>query len=740
MAESYLIFGDNEHTITGDDILELTVNRSNSLMLDQMSSDVCEALVICATDYLDNLPYGTKVSIVRDVATQDVMYLSKVTKIKPNQYKLEMTSFFGILESEMFYGGYYTGDEFQDVVESIIQTNGLDPTTTDHADVLAQITYDDGVAELPVFGWIRVTSKREALHQVLFSRGISMKRGSGGAITFSIVYDTDPVTISENDTYENGNVKFLPNVSDVEVEEHTYTDDANIQISVLFENRQATELGKTYIAVYNCDSPVLRKVTVSGLTVVYQNCNAAVVTGMGYISGYPSVHSTTMIKEQIRQTKGDTQTIRDCTMITIANSAYILDRIKNYYLTAETEVNTSIVRGDERTGSHVSVINSFGERVSGFITEMKETYSGIVKAACKIVTGYHPIAPEEGYNHSVVLSGSGGWVVPASVYLKDEPKVKVVLVGGGTGGYSGLAGKSGQRGSWAENGYGGAGGEGGRGGQGGKIYEFEIENPDSTLYFACGSGGSGGAQTTSTTTSNVGSSGTDTTLTDGETTYSSSSGDRNDSGVINFLTGMQYGLNHYNSRTGEYWRFFADGGYGGSHSGYGVDRSPYTFDLTSTPPTYGRTTYYGGGVGNRATGRWYYAAAQTPYLVSTVYGGSGGGAAAGNDGSKGGNASARHADWDQSAGEGGNGGKGADATLIPPKPSEMKPTGFLPWDDGGFGDGGLGGFGGGGGGAGGSATSFTYNGLHGFNPGYGGSGGKGGQGGSGGDGCILIYY
>ena len=281
MADNYLVIGENEHTITGNDILELTVNRSNSLMLDQMSSDMCEALVICELDYIDDLPYGTKISIIRDVAVQDVMYLSKVTKIKPNQYKLEMTSFFGILEAEMFYGGYYTGEEFQDVVESIIQTNGLDPTTTDHADVLEQITYDEGVAELPVYGWIKVTSKREALHQVLFSRGISMKRGSGGAITFSIMYDTDPTTISEDDTYENGNVKFLPNVSDIEVEEHTYTDDANIQISVLFENRQATELGKTYIAVYNCDSPVLRNVTVSGLTIVYRNCNAAIVTCVG---------------------------------------------------------------------------------------------------------------------------------------------------------------------------------------------------------------------------------------------------------------------------------------------------------------------------------------------------------------------------------------------------------------------------------------------------------------------------
>jgi len=746
MAESYLVFGDNEHTITGDDILELTINRSNSLMLDQMSSDMCEAMVICETSYLDELPYGTKVSIIRDIAIQDVMYVSKVTKIKPNQYKLEITSFFGILETEMFYGGFYTGEEFKDVVESIIQTNGLDPTTTDHADVLAQITYDEGVAELPVYGWIKVVSKREALHQVLFSRGISMKRGSSGAITFSVVYDTDPSIIPENDTYENGNVKFLPNVSDVEIEEHTYTDDANQEIKVLFENRQATELGKTYIAVYNCDSPVLRSVTVSGLTVVYQNCNAAVVTGMGYISGYPSVHSTTMIKEQIRQTKGDTQTIRDCTMITIANSAYILDRIKNYYLTAETEVNTSIVRGDQRTGSHVSVINSFGERVTGFITEMKETYSGIVKAACKVITGYHPVVPEEGYNHSVVLSGSGGWIVPASVFLKDEPKVKIALVGGGTGGDSGKAGKSGEKGVSDGEGRGGTGGAGGDGGIGGKIYEFEIENPSATLYYACGSGGSGGAQTTSTSTSNTGSAGSDTTLTDGETTYSSASGDRDDFGVTNFLTGVQYGLNYKTGRTGIAFKNKAHGGKGGSESGEysssGEYVYGYAFDLTPGYPTYNQQIWYGGYQGSDKYVYWWFN--EGNYFVCHGAGGSGGGAAVGANGENGTRARTGQG-TDQYHGTStpvvvsGEGGVGATPPNAPPKPNEAKLTGFLPWDDGGFGNGGFGGYGGGGGGGGGYASTLYMDGRAGANA-SGGNGGKGGAGGSGGDGCIIVYY
>lgn len=743
MVENYILVNDGEHTITGDDIITLTVTRSNSLMLEEMSSDSCEATVINSSGILDDLAYGTKMQIVRDIAVQDTFYLSKVTRLNRDQYKLEMTSFFGILDNEIFYGGYYTGETFQSVVESIIQTNGLDTTTTDHADVLAQIEYDDGIEDLPVYGWIKVVSKREALHQVLFSRGVSMKRTSTGAIRFSLIYDTDPTIISEDRIYENSDLNYLPSVSDLEVEEHTYTDDARIdKPNVLFENREATSVGKTYVAVFNCDSPVLRPIQAHGLNVIYQNCNAAEVTGIGYINGFPSVHSTTIIKEQISETKGDTVSIKDCTMITLANSAYVMDRLRSYYLTAKTKLTTGIVRLDERTGMPVSVVNAFGERVSGFITKMQETYSGIVKADCEIITDYHPVVPEIEYSHSVVLSGSGGWVVPESVFLKDEPKIKVILIGGGTGGYSGLAGENGVKGypdgeSTVSS---GKPGDGGNGGQGGKIYEFEIANPSQTLYYSCGTGGNGGSATSSTTTQNAGTDGTDSQITDSGTTYSSSSGERISGGVINPLTGMQYGQSHYNSRFGNNWKFHAAGAYGGIWNSEGTYTTAYDFDFTTSPPTYELVEYDGGSVGRTAYAKWHYTGAQSPYYVSFPQGGCGGGAAAGSNGGNGGNASGGTAGYMSVAGVGGKGGSGANATLVPPKPNDMKRAGFLPWDDGGFGDGGLGGYGGGGGGQGGEASDFSYQGFRGFYGGDGGSGGKGGVGGSGGDGCVLIYY
>lgn len=742
MVENTIIIGDNEYTFTGADILQLTTSRSTSILLDEMVSDVCEAVVVSNSDYIDSLGYGTRVGILRDAAVQDVFYLTKVTRIKKNQYKLDMTSFLGILESEMFYGGYYTGESFQNVIESIIQTNGLNPNTTDHADMLGLIEYDTGVASLPVYGWLKVGTKKESIHQVLFSQGIAMKRSTGGVIMFSTMYDTDPVVIPDSETYDDNDVAFLPNVSEIEVEEHAFTDDQSVEQTVLYENREATSVGRVYVAVFNCDAPVLRPISTSGLLVLYQNCNAAIVTGMGTIRGYPAVHSTTMIRETISLVKGETKSVTGCTLVTLANSAFIFDRFKNFYSTAETEISTGIVRENEKTGSHVSVVNSFGERVTGFITEMNETYSGIVRADSKIVTGYTPQERPDGFNRSVLLHGSGAWIVPDSVYEKSNPAIKIVLIGGGTGGYSGKAGANGVKVNWGDTSTTGAqGGEGGYGGTGGKIYEIEVVNPERTLYFNCGQGGAGGSQSSSHSVSNAGSDGGDTTLTNGGATYSSGSGSRNDYGVVNFLTGIRYAANNYYSLLMQFIKLFSNGAPGGKGfhipalgqwtsapggSCYGI-----VFDLNSSSPKYDFTQYDGGEYGTKAEGR-YYNGYET--IRANSNGGSGGGAAAGSNGGRGGDAWGGYADYGGIAGGGGTGGKGADATLVFPKPNDVKATSFLPWDDGGYGDGGFGGFGGGGGGSGGP----TY--REGFTPGNGGTGGKGGQGGSGGDGCILIYY
>lgn len=725
MVDTTIVIG--EHSISGVDIVSLTINESASVTLSEMASDFCEAVVRSDVDWLDSLPYATQVSIYRGSAILDVFYLTDVTRIKTDQYKLEMTSFLGILDGEMFYGGYYTGQELQDVIETIIQTNGLNLTTTDHSDMLDMIEYDAAFADLPIYGWLQVGTKKEALHQVLFSRGISMKKTSQGVIIFTSLYENDPIVIDEGETYQDGDVTFLDNVSTVEVVEHAFTNDSNTELQLLFESEEQTEYGNEYIAIFNADAPVLRPIQVTGLSVLYQNCNAAVVTGIGTIQGYPAVHSQTVVKSVIRLGKGETATVEDCTLITRQNSAFMLDRFKNYYMTAETEISSEFIKTDQKIGSHVSIVNSFGERVQGYITEISQVISGIIKATCKIITGYRPL-DYDGYNRFVVLTGSGGWAVPESVFAKPNPKVQVVLVGGGTGGSSGKAGAAGAKVPYGDTSKtGAAGGKAGLGGDGGKILIVTINNPDPTLMYSCGTGGAGGAASSSTSTSNPGSEGSATTLTSGGITYTSANGNRNDNGVTNFMNGKKYGLSYKGKNTGGEVTSYGDGEPGnkcywengtGKVPAVGFLYSIWTyFNMSTTPPTHeGAAVMY---ASNGASG-------------TGGTGGAGGGNAFGGQGNAGGNASGSAS---------GTGGKGKDATVVYPKPNLILGTlhtngsgeYFLPIDDGAYGNGGFGGFGGGGGGSGGATNQ-------GYTQGAGGAGGAGSAGGYGADGCVIVYY
>ena len=717
----------DNHSISGYDIISLTIDESASVTLTEMASDYCEAVVKSEVDWLDSLPYATQVSIYRGSAILDVFYLTKVTRVKTDQYKLDMTSFLGILDGEMFYGGYYTGQELQDVIETIIQTNGLNLTTTDHSDMIDMIEYDAAFADLPIYGWLQVGTKKEALHQVLFSRGISMKKSSSGIIVFTSLYENDPIVIDESETYQEGDVTFLEKVSTVEVVEHAFTNDASADQQVLFESEEQTEYGREYIAVFNADAPVLRAITVTGLTVLYQNCNAAVVTGVGTIKGYPTVHSQTVVREVIRLGKGETATIEDCTLITRQNSAFMLDRFKNYYMTAETEISSDIIKSNQKIGSYVSIINSFGERVQGYITEISQVLSGIIKATCKIVTGYKPL-DYDGYNRFVVLSGSGGWAVPESVFAKQNPRIQVVLVGGGTGGDGGKAGANGVSVPYGSTSKTGAeGGAAGLGGVGGKILTVTIDNPDPTLYYACGTGGAGGAGSSSHSTSNQGSEGSATTVTSGATTYSSANGNRSDNGVTNVMSGIRYGLSYRGKNTGALV----------TENGYGQN---------------GKKCYWENGQRKNdfipfdATIWEYWDTTKTPaeyaagYAFVNTYGGDGSG---GSGGAPGGNGFGQQggAGGAATSSKSGNGGNGGNATVTWPKPnlligSTTAPGGselFLPLDDGGYGNGGFGGFGGGGGGSGGATNQ-------GKTQGAGGTGGKGSAGGYGADGCVIVYY
>lgn len=588
--------------------------------------------------------------------------------------------------------------------------------TAFQADVLSRLSYADGIDTLPVYGWLPICTKRVALQQLLFATGVILIKNEDGMILFSAPSAQSAGEIDEDAVYDEGSEDQPEHVNTVEIVEHAYSLNTASVAETILEN--TTGSADEYYIVSYPEAPVkpaLDEMIYSVyLKVIYANCNAALVSGVGQFIGRPYQHAKKTLKREIGSfPDGHGVSVPDATLVTLLNSETVLDRLEAYYGSA-SKARVDIAMEGQRCGLMYSLTSAFGEALSGFLIRASKTITSIVRATCEFIRGYAPPSIGSTYANYVILTGSGTWTVPASVFEKETPRIHVVLIGGGTGGDGGFAGEDGIQPAHGEGTEPAQGGEPGESGIGGKIFEVTITDPALSYEFNCGQGGAGGGPSTSHTVNNPGSDGGDTTFIGGGQFYSTTNGSSNDNGIFNSITGEKYAgrlIHRWSSIAG--LRAVGEGGQGGYDTAeiWGSSYHPAGDCYGSIMNQY-EDSWWGGYSGDdfAVDGRIY------------ARGGGGGGGGYGQIGSDG-----TAASYSGGTYRSGNGGNGGNATRIPPKATDYNPAYY--------GYGGLGGGGGGGGGAGGWADE-DFSAV----TGIGGAGGYGGQGGDGGDGCVLIYY
>ena len=700
-AAAVHVYGGGVHLGDGGSSGVVTANSANG---DCVSADY-EHYIITSQDGDVQCDAVT----VADIYTGDITFFDLANFAYPAQTPYHVS----VEESDLAdYDGRY-GDFplFDD--ESLFQREILD-----------SIRFAYEVREIPVYGWIPVCSKREALHQLIFSQGVLLFKDQNGALLFTPPLEAVAGEIPQDLIYNEGFTEYMENTNALELSEHAWIYDSGMSAVSVFDNMGSVTEGY-FIAPFS-SAPIHGSLTASGLRVIYHNCNAAVATGIGTISAVPYKHVETTLRRTIASfPDGRDVSVTDATLVTAQNSAMILDRMEAFYGHAY-RVKIDLVSSSERCGAKYAFTSAFSEALVGFLAKASKTVTKIVRAACEFILGYTPPAINSGYHNYVVLTGSGSWDVPEDVFTAQRPRIRVVLIGGGQGGEGGYAGAKGNVPSEPSNSHYYAaqadGGAPGQPGQPGRVLEFEIENPAQSYDYACGAGGAGGGTSTSHTTNNAGSNGGATTISDGSTSYTSDNGVIPDSGYVNPFNGDAFAKVFTTTGWGE--NYVGHGGKGGYHDTYSTPQRQnaliglYYEDtscsmLIPTTQTWGHGTSGSGDVLSGGGGA----------------GGGGGYGQAGSNGTRG-----------YSSGSGrnekmylGSGGKGGDATQTPPKATAYNAKYF--------GYGGHGGGGGGGGGSSGAGNNHTveYGDITKYN-GTPGNGGYGGRGGDGGDGCVIIYY
>lgn len=649
-----------------------------SLLASSLEVETLEFSVYSTDPTLSQFSVDSEVILSHNSQRIKTFFLQSVSRKSKYIYQFEAVSAAGVLDKRDYYGGIYTGQAVRDVVADICKN--------------FPVSVASNVAGIKLYGWLPISTRREALAQVLFAISAAFVEDATGNFTVAGLSHEQTREIPESETSENSSIEYISPAIDVIVLEHQYTEGQ--EEITLFEG--TTSAGDVITFSEPCHSLVA-----SGFTITEQGANYAIVSsGSGKLTGKKYIHSTREVKGKRTQTRTVDENeskirVEEATLVSLVNSRAVADRLADYYACAERIIADVSYQADD-AGDVLSQYHPYdGNMVQTCVESLDITLSGKLLAKMTSLVGYLPpdITQIEYYDTFEILTGSGTWTPP-----KGAKNGRVVLIGGGTGGQSATAGKNGERpprkGSTVTA-DGGEGGIGGAAGVSGKIYQTEIDL-EAPVSYQCGTGGPGGIY--SADLQNSGKPGTATTF----GALSSELGSVSDSGFTNPIDKTQFAIPGING---------LDGGKGGNALG-GIEGDRHRRSESGED-----VLQWKGGQGGEGDHR----PIEEGLYPRTYSGGAGGGAAYGENGKDG-------EEFSHSGDLHGNGGDGANAHQ---RGGERK-----------YGQGGPGGNGGGGGGAGGK----------GYYPAYkddpeetllsekAGTGGQGTAGEPGGDGCVIVFY
>lgn len=697
---------------------EVALDES-SLSFDTVSIEVCTTTI---GTQLSALPNNTPIVVYRDGEIKARFVSSGVSRIGPVTYQLTGRSPMGALTGMVHTGGIYTGQTVEAVVKEIC---GNIPS-------MIKSVY----AGVKLYGWLpyadgKERSARDNLAQVLFAIGAYLRTDLNGVLRIEPLWDGTASLIDVDRSYTGGTVKYDVPISAVTVTEHQYV--AGTETKELFSGTAQNGDIITF-------SEPMHSLSATGFTILESGANYAKISaGSGALTGKAYIHNTRLITQPVTaNTVENIKSVTDATLVSLVNSYAVAKRLADYYRCRETITN-DIVSGHEKPGHVVSVYHPYDKKmVSACIQSLDTTMSATLKSSMEALVGFTPAQPEsaEYFDERVILTGSGEWAAPEGVTSYTR-----VLVGGGHCGGYGYGGNPAtlktesytetiigsliqhNTDKWA---LGGKGGKGGEGGEGGKVLVETITDavPGAKVPYACGVGGVNAAGTATT----MGGSSSDT-------------GSSSTAGYTDPVTGEVF------AAKGE--QGIAGGDGAGMNPDHGDNDRYIPLKSTSVVDEDGHV-WEGGATKVNDNGAVLAKAGDQESFTSSLSDGyvggavtynCGSGAAAGANGNPGNAAGSFQLVADPPSGvpktsitvtvRGSASVAGADATLVPKKPTI-------------YGKGGRGGYGGGGDGATGLSRTFYGGSKSGTRNNYPGSvrttGSNGAQGGPGGDGCIILYY
>lgn len=273
----------------------------------------------------------------------------------------------GVLDGNEFTGGIYTGQTAAVVIGQIFDGEDFG------------YLLDDTLSDIPLFGHIPYTTKRNALVQVAFAIGAVVDTSNYDGVMIYSQQTELSGTFTQADAFDGLTLEHSDVVTGIRISVHTY--------------QPSEEIEELYNDVLNGTAEVIFSephydLSVAGGELVKHGDNYAVIKGTGetvILRGKKYTHLTTsLLKENPAIVfNKNVKEVSSATLVHTGNAKEVLNRVYEYYQRAEN-VRGDVLLSNKMLGQVVGVDTAYDGQREGTIESISYQF-GIKEIRAEVV-------------------------------------------------------------------------------------------------------------------------------------------------------------------------------------------------------------------------------------------------------------------------------------------------------------------------------------------------------------------
>lgn len=294
-------------------------------------------------------------------------YLKNGARKNRTDYQMDSHDAIGVLDGNEFTGGIYTGQTAAVVIGQIFDGEDFG------------YLLDDTLSDIPLFGHIPYTTKRNALVQVAFAIGAVVDTSNYDGVMIYSQQTELSGTFTQADAFDGLTLEHSDVVTGIRISVHTY--------------QPSEEIEELYNDVLNGTAEVIFSephydLSVAGGELVKHGDNYAVIKGTGetvILRGKKYTHLTTsLLKENPAIVfNKNVKEVSSATLVHTGNAKEVLNRVYEYYQRAEN-VRGDVLLSNKMLGQVVGVDTAYDGQREGTIESISYQF-GIKEIRAEVV-------------------------------------------------------------------------------------------------------------------------------------------------------------------------------------------------------------------------------------------------------------------------------------------------------------------------------------------------------------------